>query len=52
MDINMSIMTGLEAIKIIKKKYAEANQRALNQEHRRTPIIRPVIIFFSQYNPK
>ena len=52
LDINMPIMTGLEAIKLIKQKYEEANLRVQSEKEDGWQIVRPVIFFFSQFDRK
>ena len=50
MDINMPIMTGLEAVKLIKQKYEELNEFLVKQE--RPQLVRPALLYYSQYNRK
>ena len=44
----MPIMTGIEAIKIIKKLFSDYNSDQMSGK--RAFLVRPVIIYFSQYN--
>ena len=46
MDINMPIMDGLTALKLIKQKFDEANQNLI-LDGKQGMILRPVIMFFS-----
>ena len=53
LDINMPIMTGLEAIKVIKKLFEETDTELTAKNVSGRPqgkLIRPVLLFFSQYN--
>ena len=43
-------MTGIEAIKIIKKLFSDYNSDQMSGK--RAFLVRPVIIFFSQYNKR
>ena len=47
LDINMPVMTGIEALSIIKKKFKETNKELISKG-RTELIVRPVICFFSQ----
>ena len=51
MDINMPIMDGLTALKLIKQKFDEANQNLI-LDGKQGMILRPVIMFFSQMDKK
>ena len=48
LDINMPIMTGLEAVKSIKGLFDRCNEEL--EAEGRNSLIRPVIMYFTQYN--
>ena len=47
-DINMPIMTGMEAIEIIKQKYERLNET--RREQGKEQVARPAIFYYSQYS--
>ena len=46
-DINMPIMTGMQAVKIIRQKYEELNR--IQREQGKEQVARPAILYFTQY---
>ena len=46
-DINMPIMTGLEAVKIIRQKYERLNK--IRSEQAKEQVARPAMFYYSEY---
>ena len=49
-DINMPIMTGMEAVEHIKQKYERLNQS--RREQGKEEVARPAMFYYSQYSRK
>ena len=49
-DINMPILTGIEALKLIKQNYDKINVSLAEQN--RPKLVRPAICYYSQYNKR
>ena len=49
-DINMPIITGIEAVKIVKQKYERLNE--VRSEQGKEQVVRPAILYYSQYSRK
>ena len=54
LDINMPVMDGLEAVKLIKKRYDDCNKRILETQRKRGAvtnsqlIVRPMLVHLTQ----